>query len=104
MVTRNLLASIERRGTAQDGAGQVIESWTEQEKAWVSIVPVSGREYFAASGERAEITHKISMAYGPTVLPRDRITWAGRTFDIRSALNVEERNRELTLMCTEVLS
>lgn len=102
---RDKLASIERRGTAQDGAGQVIESWTEQEKAWVSIVPVSGREYFAASGERAEITHKISMAYGPTVLPRDRITWAGRTFDIRSPpLNVGGRNRELTLMCTEVLS
>lgn len=103
-MARDKLVSVQRRGTAQDSAGQVIETWTEVSTEWASIEPVSSREFFAASGERAEVTHKIGIHYGVTVLPRDQIVYGDRTFDVKGSMNVEERNRELLLMCSEFIS
>jgi len=98
---RDKLVTIQRRGDDQDSTGQVLETWSPQSTIWASIAPVAGREYFNASGERAEVTHKIGIVYGPTVAPRDRITYGSRIFDIKSVINLQERNRELLLMCTE---
>ena len=98
---RNILVTIERQSTSQDTAGQQLDSWAEVGKEWVSIKPVTGREYFNASGERSEVTHRIRMVYGRTVAPRDRIVYGSRTFDIKSVLNLDERNRELELMVSE---
>jgi SPP1 family predicted phage head-tail adaptor len=98
---RDKKVQIQRQGSTQDAAGQLSDMWTTQATVWASIKPVSGREYFNASGERAEVTHTIGILYGPTVAPRDRIVYGSRMFDIKSVINVDERNRELLLMCTE---
>lgn len=102
-MARDKLVSIQRLGTAQDSAGQVIETWTTTATEWASIEPVSAREFFAASGERAEITHKITMHYGVAVLPRDQVVYGDRAFEIKGTMNVGERNRELLLMCAEFI-
>lgn len=94
---------IQRRTTSTDGVGQVKEIWTDAEEVWANILPVNTREYFNASGERAEVTHKISTWYGPSISPRDRISYDGRLFDIKGVMNVGERNRQLQLMCVEVV-
>jgi SPP1 family predicted phage head-tail adaptor len=93
--------SIERIGSAQDSTGQLVETWTETSTPWASIRPISGREYFNASGEKAEVTHEIVLRHGVTVAPRDRVVYSTRTFNIRSVLNLEERDRYLKLMCVE---
>lgn len=98
---RDKKVTIQRRGSSKDTAGQIIETWTDQSTIYASIAPVAGREYFNASGERAEVTHKIGIVYGPTVVPRDRIKFGTRIFDIKSVINTRERNRDLQLMCTE---
>jgi SPP1 family predicted phage head-tail adaptor len=100
-MNRNCLVTIERQSTSQDTAGQQVDTWTEIGQEWVTINPVTGREYFNASGERAEVTHRIRMVYGRTVAPRDRIVYGARIFDIKSVLNLDERNRELELMVSE---
>ena len=92
---------LERRGTSQGTTGQVIENWAPFYTGWASINPVAGREYFNASGERAEITHQLEMRYGVTVKPKDRACYNGRVFDIRSVLNEREQNRKLILMAVE---
>jgi SPP1 family predicted phage head-tail adaptor len=94
---------VQRQATSQDSVGQIENLWTTTATIFVNIVPVSGREFFAASGERAEVTHKIYAWYGPTIVPRDRISFGGRIFDIKSVINIGERNKELELMCTEVV-
>lgn len=102
--SRSKLVSIKRRTSAQDSVGQTIETWTETASVWASVEPITGREYFNASGERAEVTHKVGILYGPTVVPRDRIEFDSRVFDIKSVMNIQERNRELVLMCSEFIS
>jgi SPP1 family predicted phage head-tail adaptor len=95
------LIRIERRGQAQDTAGEVKDTWLDSGDAWASIRPVSGREYFNASGKRAEVSHEIILRYGATVAPRDRILYRKRIFDVVSVFNVDERDRYLKLMSIE---
>lgn len=95
------LVTLQRQSSSQDSVGQLLETWSEIGKEWVDIQPVNGREYFNASGERAEVTHKVRMRYGRTIAPRDRIVYGSRIFNIKAVMNIEERNRWLELMCTE---
>lgn len=95
------LVSVQRQVSTRDAAGQVNDDWNEITQWWAAIKPISGREYFNASGERAEVTHEIGMRYGVDVRPRDRVVYGSRVFNVRSVLNIEERNRHLKLMCSE---
>jgi SPP1 family predicted phage head-tail adaptor len=70
-------------------------------KEWASIEPISGREYFNASGERAEVTHQVLIRAGVAYVPRDRIVYGSRIFNVRSVMNLEERGRHMRLMVTE---
>ena len=97
----NHMIEIQRRGQARDTVGQLKETWKNAGRVWASIRPVSGREYMAASGERAEITHSIILRHGVTVAPRDRIKLGERIFDVVSVMNTGERNRYLKLMIVE---
>jgi len=100
-VNLDKLITIEKRGEAQDSTGQPKETWTRQAPVWASIRPVSGREYYNASGPRAEITHEIVLRHNPKIAPRDRIVFEGRIFDVISPLNVSEQNRYTKLMSIE---
>lgn len=97
----NKLVHIQRRGHLQDTTGQTRETWQDQAEVWASIRPVSGREYYAASGERGEVTHEILLRFGVTLAPKDRITFDGRVFDIVSVFNLNERDRYLKAMGKE---
>jgi len=66
-----------------------------------SIEPISGREYFSAQTTQADVTHRINLRYVAGVKPKMRVKYGSRIFDILSVSNVDERNRELQLMCRE---
>jgi SPP1 family predicted phage head-tail adaptor len=100
-VNLDKLVSIERRGHLQDSAGQTRETWQHQAQVWASIRPVAGREYYAQSGERAEVSHEIIVRHGVELEAKDRIVFDGRVFDIVSAFNLEERNRYIKAMSKE---
>ena len=93
--------AIQRQASGQGSTGQPNGAWATTETVWASIEPVSGREYFNASGERAEVTHKVRIRYGSTVAPKDRLLYGSRVFNIRAVLNLEERGRWLQLMVSE---
>ena len=98
----NQLMSFERRDPETGATGQPVDTWKVFTQAWASVAPISGREYFAASGQRATITHKIRMRFGPEVIkPKDRARVGARLFDIVSILNDNELNRMYTLMVIE---
>lgn len=93
--------AIEQAAETQDADGSVIETWSTFATAQVSIEPVSGREYFAAQSTQAEVTHRIYMRFIPGVVPKMRVKYGARIFDILSVINTKERNVELQLMCRE---
>jgi len=93
--------TIEQVAETQDSDGSVIETWSNYAGAQAAIEPISGREYFAAQTTQADVTHRISLRYVSGVTPKMRVKYGSRVFDILSVININERNRELQLMCRE---
>ena len=79
----------------------MLETWSTYATVQASIEPISGREYFAAQSTQADVTHRIRIRYFSGIVPKMRVSYNSRIFDILSVINVGERNRELQLMCRE---
>lgn len=97
--------ALQARATTKDSAGQQTNTYTTQATAWASVTPIRGREFFSASGEKSNITHRISMRARSDVAlkPRDRILFGARIFDVESVLDINERGREWQFMVIEDL-
>lgn len=76
-------------------------TWSSLDRAWAEVKPLSGTELYKARQATAEVTHQITMRWRAGITPALRIFFNSRYFEILSAINVEERNRELQLLCKE---
>jgi len=84
--------------------GEVIQSaWQDFTTVWAAIEPLRGREYFDAQQINAEVTSRIRIRYRPGIKPKMRVVYGERIFDIQSVIDVEERHKEIHLMCKEVI-
>lgn len=81
--------------------GVVTETWGAEQGLWASVEPLAGRELERALMVVAAATHKVTMRYWAGVSARDRLIFDNRTLNIESVRNVDERNRELVLICVE---
>lgn len=88
----------------RDTDGSIINTWADTATVRAAVEPLVGREYWAAQQVNAERTVKFHIWYRSGVTPKMRVSYDSRTFDIKSVINVNERNRELVLMCEEVVS
>jgi SPP1 family predicted phage head-tail adaptor len=99
----NSFTTLKRMSLTQDTAGQQTRTWTKLGTQMAAIDPVRGREYFAASGEKADVTHEIRMRARTDIAltPRDRVYVGTRIFDVKSVLDLNDDGREWLLMCIE---
>ena len=95
--------TIQQVTEGQDETGAVTETWNEFATVWADMEPIAGKEYFAAKQTMAETTHRIRIRYLSGVVPKMRVLFGSRTFDITEIINYRERNVELHLMTTEAL-
>lgn len=96
------LVTAQRRGTGQDALGQPMQTWVGLATVRASIEPLMGKEYDQASGEHSRVSTRIRMRWQSELSdlkPADRILFENRAYDIQSVINVNERNRELLVMC-----
>ncbi|MBI4800635.1 MAG: phage head closure protein [Desulfarculus sp.] len=70
--------------------------------AWASVEPLNGREFFAAGGRQAEVSHRVRLRYLAGVKADMRVLHEGRALDIKAVIDPQERHRELVLMCLEL--
>lgn len=72
-----------------------------------SIRPMTGEELYRAQQFHAEVSTQIVMRYDDllaTLSPKHRIVNAnstGRVYDVLSAINMEERDREIRVLAKE---
>ena len=83
--------------------GEQVRTWSTFATVWASIEPLSGNELENARQRVAKASHLIRCRHVASVTPKMRLIYGSRTFDIGAAMDVDERNRELRLLCTEVL-
>lgn len=94
--------TIQKSQISQDELGNNIETWIDWATVWANIRPVSGREYFQAAATNSEDNVRINIRYRSGIDPlRMRVVYNGRTFNIISAIDLNERRREIEMVCQE---
>lgn len=95
--------AIEEKSVAQNEFGEEEATWNTFVDAWASIRPLTGREFLESRAQGQEISHEVRLRHRDGVTPEMRVSFDGRVFDIEAAMNVEERGKELVLMCKELV-
>lgn len=85
--------------------GEEVITWADHFSAWASIEPLRGREYLEARQIQADVDTRIRLRHQPDKqpLPRMRVEFGSRYFEIVSVANVKEKGTELNLMCKELV-
>lgn len=94
--------TIERATEAQNASGQVVKTWSTLKTIAANVVPLSGLEAVTGLQTEARVSHRVYINYDPDLTTKDRFDFEGRTLEIISALDVDERRREMVCLVTEV--
>lgn len=92
---------LQKATTTRDAGGGVTESWTTLKEIWADIKPVSGSERYRQGKVQETLTHEITIRYREDLGTNYRIQYESRNFNIKSARNIDERDRFWVLLCTE---
>ncbi len=112
---------------AANATGEPGESFTYVALRWASVRPMSGREYMRAQQPIGEVTHIVRLRWGTDIkaITAKWELWLGtvtatvepvvgtvltaaakaacRVFNIVSAMNIDERNREWEILAREAV-
>ena len=89
----------ERRTTDTDGSASL--RWYDDVEVMADIKPSSGRERFVGMQLEGSITHKITIRYRADMVPKKRLLYGTRAFQVRAVINPDERQRFMELLCEE---
>lgn len=93
--------TIQTADEQQSPTGDISLAWRNESKVWGKLEPVSGGESITAEQRIADTNFLITIRYWETISTRKRLKLGDRFFEIQSVLNVDERNRQMTLGCKE---
>ena len=105
---RSHQVTLKSAGTpAADGdGGSTIPMTTLASGIWASILTAAAQdmERITAGTVLAQASVIVTIPYIAGVTPRTQVLYGSRTLDVLSVTNVEEANRELVLLCAEVVT
>jgi len=94
--------TIQEKTVTQNTYGEEVITWSDVATVWGAVEPIRGDEFIAMRREGAELTTRIVIRYRSGVVTENRVTFGSHTYDIESIIHVEERQREMHLMCREL--
>jgi len=86
----------------KDEYGEPADDWQPFITAWAAVDPLLGNEFLTALTTAAKVEVKFNSRYISGVTNDMRIQYGSKTYEILSAINVKELNRELLCYCKEV--
>jgi SPP1 family predicted phage head-tail adaptor len=86
-----------------DGGGGYTETPVEIAEVWANVQPLDGREQLIAMQTGLQRPYRFTIRYLPDISSIHRVVYDGRTFDVKSVVDPEERHRELELLAEEVI-
>jgi len=98
-------AIIQRRGSTVDANGIPSSVWAVLDTVRCAVEPLNGSEYFTASGEGSLVSTRVRIRYSALIAdlsPADRLVINSVNYDVVSVINVQNRGREFTVMCSVV--
>lgn len=86
----------------QSPSGEVTLGWTTTvATVWASVDGLSSRDILQAQQANVVASHRIRIRYRPDVTHEHRIVWRGRTMEIASVVEKENRTA-LEILAREV--
>lgn len=97
--------TIQDKQITRSNNGEENIAWVDHFSAWASIEPLRGREYLESKQIEADVDVRIRLRHQPDKkpMPRMRVEFDSRYFEIVSIVNVKEKGAELNLMCKELI-
>ena len=97
---------IQRKSVTRAGNGEEVVTWvdlvttTDDHRVWGSIMPIRGREFFAAAQMQGAADCKITIRYRTDVTRAMRILHGETIYTLTAEpINVGSKNESLELMC-----
>lgn len=100
---RNWL-TVQRKSSTRDTDGGERVEWSTVTSVWGAIEPGRNREYWGSEQIQAETGVRIRVRYPLDVLPQDRITSGGKSYNVHGASEQFTERREIHIMATEGVS
>jgi len=99
---KNALVNFQTKSMVGKGVDRT-EAWATTYTEWVFIRPISASEIIKSNREEMAVTHRVKMDYRSGITRALKIVWGSREFDIESVININESNREIEILATEIL-
>lgn len=94
---------IQERTEVRGASGDPTVTWTLFKKVRASVEPLLGKEYFASQQRNAQVQTRFRIRAVNGVVPRMRIVWKRRWYDIESAVLVNGVDHEMVIMANELV-
>ena len=89
-----------------DDTGGVSDGYSIIAQRFASVEPLNGREFFDGQAYSANLSIRFRLRYDSSlssIKVTDQVLYDSRTFNIIAIINTDEMNRELLLMCSELV-
>ena len=93
------LITIQQRTDTKSSTGAVTTTWTKFKSLWANVSDIRGYEKESANAAWPGSDSKIMFSYVSGLLPTMRILFNDKIYSILDIENVEERNRNIKLIC-----
>lgn len=95
--------TIQDKSVAQNTYGEEVITYVDWATVWAAVEPLRGREFLEGRQITAEVSTRIRIRYRSGISPEMRVVFGSIIYDIQSITHLEEREREIHLMCQEIL-
>lgn len=80
---------------------ELVRTWSTWATVYGAVEPLRGQEFFDAEQVQGELWHRVRVRYREGYTTHMRILHLDRVLQIQAVIDVEERHREMQLMCRE---
>lgn len=93
--------TIQTLSQTTDNTGGSTTVWTDFATLWSKITPKHGNEQLISQRVDAVDIYDITIRYFPGVVEKQRVLYAGKIFQIKSVINIDELSEFMSLLCID---
>jgi len=90
---------LESLDTAKNAYGEEERSYTVQDTVWAHITDLRGREFLEADKVSSEVTTKITIRHGTSVVPKWRVVHGTDYYDVIAVIKPDDNHEFAELWC-----
>jgi len=94
--------TVQQATETRNRLGESVLEWATFTEVWANVQGVSAREFLLAGQQQIELSHRVKMRYLTGLTSKMRLSWRGRTLEIISILEHENRSIH-ELICQEAV-